>query len=318
VVQTQTTQQRSAEALRLNQEGLQQLTKSQFREALEKFKQALAIHQAVGDKAGEGTTLNNIGLVYWNLGQYPKALEFYQQALAIRQEVGDKVMEGTTVNNIEVVYLNLGQYPKALEFYQQALVIRREVGDKTGEGTSLNNLGYLLNAQNQPELAIVFYKQSVNVTEAIRQDLRTLPKAQQVLDLLKLQELSDYIRNVRGNSQTQQGTEFLPQEQQLLAQYNAKLTQVVQLGKELEQLQKLPETDRTPVQETRRRQLETQQRQDKAEFLNFLRTPEIVALVKQLSNISGGENLNPKVLTQLQENLKQLKQDAVLLYPLIP
>jgi CHAT domain-containing protein len=91
----------------------------------------------------------------------------------------------------------------------------------------------------------------------------------------------------------------------------------VQLGKELDQLQKLPETSRTPTQETRRRQLETQQRQDKAQFLNFLRTPEVVALVKQLSNVSGGENLNPKVLTQLQDNLKQLKQDAVVLYPLI-
>jgi CHAT domain-containing protein len=91
----------------------------------------------------------------------------------------------------------------------------------------------------------------------------------------------------------------------------------VQLGKELEQLQKIPENSRTSVQETRRRQLEADQRKIKAEFLDFIRTPEVVALVQQLSRATGGENLNPKVLTQLQEGLKQLKQDAVLLYPLI-
>jgi CHAT domain-containing protein len=39
--------------------------------------------------------------------------------------------------------------------------------------------------------------------------------------------------------------------------------------------------------------------------------------VQQLSRTTGGESLNPKSLTQLQEGLKQLKQDAVLLYPLI-
>ncbi len=426
VVQAQTTQDRKAEAERLNNEGLQLLNKSQFREGLEKFQQALVIVREIGERKGEGTILNNIGLVYYNLGQYPKALEFYQQALAIHREVGNRAVEGTTLNNIGEIYRSLGQYPKALEFYQQALVIgqevgnravegttlnnlglvydslgqypkalefyqqalaiyrkvgdkaaegtilnnigeiynsleqypkalefyqqalaiHQEVGDKAGEGRTLNNIGYLLNQQKQPELAIVFYKQSVNVIEAIRKDLLTLPKeqqqsytqtvegtyrrlanlllkqdrileAQQVLDLLKLQELSDYLRNVRGNSQTQQGTEFLPQEQQLLTQYNAKLTQVVQLGKELEQLQKIPETSRTPAQESRKRQLETQQRQDKAEFLNFLRTPEVVALVQQLSRTTGGENLNPKTLTQLQDGLKQLKQDAVLLYPLI-
>ncbi len=337
---------KAGEGRTLNNIGAVYRNLGQYPKALEFYQQALVISREIGNRVMQGTTLNNIGLVYDNLGQYPKALEFYQQALVISREIGNRAVEGTTINNIGAVYRNLGQYPKALEFYQQALVISREVGNKAGEGTTLNNIGYLLDEQKQPELAIIFYKQSVNVIEAIRQDLRTLPKeqqqsytqtvastyrnladlllkqdrvleAQQVLDLLKLQELSDYLRNVRGNSQTQQGTEFLPQEQQLLTQYNAKLTQVVQLGKELEQLQKLPETSRTPAQESRKRQLETQQRQDKAEFLNFLRTPEVVALVQQLSRTTGGENLNPKTLTQLQDGLKQLKQDAVLLYPLI-
>jgi CHAT domain-containing protein/tetratricopeptide (TPR) repeat protein len=377
---------KNGEARTLNNMGIVYDQLGQYRKALEFYQQSFAIHREIGNRAGQGTTLHNIGAIYRTLRQYPKALEFYQQALAIRREISDRAGEATTINSLGVLHDNLEQYPKALEFYQQALAIRTEVGDREGEsttinniaeayrslkqyskaleflqqslaiirelgsreneGTSLSNIGLLLDQQNQPELAIVFLKQSVNVREEIRKDLRVLPKeqqqsytktvaatyraladlllkqdrileAQQVLDLLKVQELSDYLRNVRGNQQTQQGTELLPQEQQLLTQYNAKLTQVVQLGKELEQLQKIPENSRTPQQETRRRQLEADQRKNKAEFLGFLRTPEVVALVQQLSRATGGENLNPKVLTQLQDGLKQLKQDAVLLYPLI-
>jgi CHAT domain-containing protein/Tfp pilus assembly protein PilF len=337
---------KAGEGTALNNIGLVYNSLEQYPKALEFYQQALAILKEIDDKATEGVTLGNIGSVYDDLGQYPKALEFYQQALAISKEVGDKATEGSTLNNIGNVYVNLEQYPKALEFHQQALAINKEIGDKAGEGANLNNIGYLLAKQNQPELAIVFYKQSVNVKEAIRQDIRVLPKeqqesytqtvehtyrsladlllkqdrvleAQKVLDLLKVQELDDYLHNVRGNQQTQQGVDYLPPEQQLLAQYNAKLTQIVQLGKELDTLQKIPLEERTPQQEQRRREIEAEQQKLTRDYLDFIRSPQIVALVQQLSRTTGGENLNPQLLRSLQDNLKKLSQDAVLLYPLI-
>jgi tetratricopeptide (TPR) repeat protein len=158
----------------------------------------------------------------YETSQFCAALDTLQRALVIQREIGDRVGESTTLNNIGVVYNSLGQYPQALGFYQRALVIRRQVGDRAGEGITLNNIGYLLNLQKQPDLAIVFYKQSVSVTESIRQELRSLPRqqqesytqtvastyrdladlllqqdrileAQQVLDLLKVQELQDYL-----------------------------------------------------------------------------------------------------------------------------
>ncbi|MBD2607053.1 tetratricopeptide repeat protein [Scytonema hofmannii FACHB-248] len=165
--QTQTTQQRRDEAIRLNKVGLQQLEKGQFREALETFQQSLAIVKQINDKAGEGTTLNNIGLVYNNLGEYPKALEFYQQSLVIHKQINDKAGEGTTLTNIGGVYDNLGQYPKALEFYQLSLVIRKEIGDKAGEGTILNNIGAVYNNLGQYPKALEFYQQSLVIRKEI-------------------------------------------------------------------------------------------------------------------------------------------------------
>jgi CHAT domain-containing protein len=241
---------RSGEGTTLNNIGGIYFSLGQYPKALEFYQQALAIIKQVGDRFTEGTTLNNIGEVYRSLGQYPKALEFYQQALAIIKQVGDRSGEGTTLNNIGLVYDSLGQYPKALEFYQQALAIIKQVGDRSGEGKALSNIGYLMDAQKQPELAIAFFKQSVNVREAIRKDLEKLKREEQaaytqtvadtyrtlanillqqnrvmeslqVLDLLKVQELEDYLKNTKGNEKTTQGIKLLSPEQQFFSSHKA-------------------------------------------------------------------------------------------------
>ncbi|MCY7321785.1 MAG: hypothetical protein LH660_08295, partial [Phormidesmis sp. CAN_BIN36] len=58
-------------------------------------------------------------------------------------------------------------------------------------------------------------------------------EAQQVLDLVKVQELDDYLRNVRG---TAQPLYELPPEQEILRKYNALQTSAIALGQELTQL----------------------------------------------------------------------------------
>ncbi|MBD2778216.1 tetratricopeptide repeat protein [Iningainema tapete] len=326
----------------------------QYPLALKSSEQALAIFRQIKAKREQGIALWAIGQVYSKQGQYAKALEFYQETLAISKEISNLEVEGFILPFIGEVYQKLGQYPKAWEFYQQGLATYKEIGYQEGEAEILNKIGSLLEVQKQPALAIVFYKQSVNITEGIRQDLQGLQKqdlqgspqqlqqsyvqrfadtyrrladlllkqdrvleAQAVLDLLKVQELEDYLRGVRGNVNTARGIEYLRLEQRLLNKFNSNLTKVVKLGRELGELQKIPASSRTPQQEKRRQEIEAIQRQTKAEFLKFIDSPDVVALVQQLQRTSGGENLNPIILTRLQDNLKQLNQDAVLLYPLI-
>jgi CHAT domain-containing protein len=235
-----------------------------------------------------------------------------------------------------------------LEFYQQALAILTEIGDKAAKGTNLSNIGLLVESQNQPELAIVFYKQSVNVTEEIRKDLRVLSKeqqqsftetvaytyrrltdlllkqdrvleAQRVLDLLKVQELEDYLRNVRGNNNTAQGLPNLPPEQQTWTSYEAILNKAMEIGKELTQLRQIKPENRTTEQEQRIAQLVNVQQKIVENFNNFIESPEVLALVEQLNPKARKGDLvnNLDQLIGLQDNLKNLQQKAVLLYPLI-
>ncbi|MGP1385348.1 MAG: CHAT domain-containing protein, partial [Thainema sp.] len=216
-----------------------------------------------------------------------------------------------TLGNIGNVNGLLGNYPTALDYYEQNLVITREIGDRVTEAKTLGNIGRLLDAQSQPELAIVFLKEAINGYEGIRDSNRTLDtelqesytatiedkyrtlaelllqqdrilEAQEVLDLLKLQELDDYLRDIRRGSDTPvQQLDFWPAEQAILDLYNQQL-----------------------------------QADSSFSFTDFINSTAVTQQVEQLRRTATGQNLNPDQLARLQDNLQQAG-NAALLYPLI-
>jgi CHAT domain-containing protein/Tfp pilus assembly protein PilF len=333
---------RAGEGGTLNNIGSIYDSLGQYDQALQFYQQALAVAQEIGDRVGGGTRLNNIGAIYNRLGHYSNALEFYQQALAIHKQVGDRAGEGATLHNIGSIYDSLGHYAKALEFYQQALAIRKQVGDRAGEGRTLHNIGYLLAVQNQPELAIIFLKQSVSIYEAIRNDLRQLPQeqqksyaetitityrrladlllkqdrvleAQQIMDLLKVQELEDYLQNIRSASQE---LIVLRPEEEILKRYNELQKTAIQVGQELTELRQFKTKNAlTPAQDKRLEQLIELEMKINQQFNQFIDSEPIRKFVEQLSRTTRNQNLNLTDLNDLRDNLKPL--DAVLLYPLI-
>jgi CHAT domain-containing protein/Tfp pilus assembly protein PilF len=330
----------------LNNIGLVYEVQEEYDQALEYYQQALKIRRDIGEKAGEGSTLNNIAFIYNIRQQYDQSIEVYQQALAIRQEIGDRFGEATTFNNLGLAYDNLGDETQALIAYQQALAIFQEIGNPEGERSTLGSMGFVLEQQNKVELAIIFYKKSVNVTEAIRQNIQRLPttqqqsytetvadtyrrladlllqqnrvlEAQQVLDLLKVQELDEYLNNVRGNQQTAQGVELLPQEQQAYDDLISIQNQAIELGKELVELRNIQPENRSPEQQQRIIEIENIQQQIRQEFNAFINSPETQEKLQQLSQTTGGQNLDLQNLNVLQRQLRQIQPTAVLLYPLI-
>jgi tetratricopeptide (TPR) repeat protein len=298
-------------ATTLDKLGMVYQSLGQHQTALKSYQQALDILQKDEDARNEtAMVLDHLGVTYQSLGQPQQAIASHQQALAIFQEISNRGGEANALNNLGEAHRSLKQDDKAITFYQQSLAIKQNIGDREGEGRVLSNLGELLVKQNQPELAIVFYKQSVNVRESIRVNIRPLSEelqqsytqtvadsyrqlaelllqqdrvmeAQEVLDLLKLQEIEDYLRNVRGNLKTTQKLDFWDAEQRILKLYEQWIVQNPNL------------------------QIEA-----------FVNSPEVTALVAQLRRTARGQNLNPDQLARLQDNLQSLDK-AALLYPLI-
>ena len=327
---------RKGEATSLSDLGLAYHKLGQYQKAIDYYQQSLAITKQIGDRYGEARCLNNLGTAHDSLGQYQKAIDYYQESLAIKKQIGARNGEATSLNDLGLAYDNLGQYQKAIDYYQQSLTINKQIGNRSGEGITLSNLGYLFAQQKQPELAILFYKQSINIRETIRKDILKLSKeeqksylstiektyrdladlllkqdrileAQQVLDLLKVQELSDYLRTVRGNSQTSQGVDLQRPEQNIIA-----------LAGELNQLQqKDREGKLNETEQQRLSQLVQTERDQNKQFNAFLDSPQIKKLITELRRNEDNQNVDIAKYRKLQKDLLSQFPNAILLYPLI-
>ena len=316
-----------------------------YQQSIVFHEQNLAIAREIGDRRSESAALGNLGGAYLNLGDYQQAINFHEQSLAIVREIGDRQGESIVLGNLGVVYNSLGQPGQALEQYQQALSVAQEIGARSAEGTWLSNMGALLADQDQPELAIVFYKQSVNVRESIRDEIQGLPQdqqqsftdtiaddyraladlllqqnrileAQRVLDLLRVQELDDYLDGVRSNDNTESGIGLRDPEQEINNRVIAVGYELAQLRSEL---QPLSPTEISADQLQRLTDLEQTQQAMTADFQGFLNGPDIQALVAQLDASLQEQDIINRAdeFINLQDNLRQIDQTAVMIYPLI-
>jgi CHAT domain-containing protein len=221
-----------------------------------------------------------LGLIYNDIGKHQESINFFVKALEIAQQISNRKDEGNALSYLGVAYGALKKPQESLDFYQKALAVSRKIGNREGEREILNNLGALLVYQAQPEAAIVFYKQSINVTESIRTDIKGLGKeeqktylntvaqtyrrladlllqqervmeALQIIDLLKIQELEDYFKNVKGNERTAEGIRILAPEQAVSSQLLAmNFDKIPELNRQLaQQIQQLPKSEINKVPE---------------------------------------------------------------------
>ncbi len=299
--------------------------------------QSLEIAREIKDRLGEGQSLGSLGSAYDFLGKYDKAIEFQLQSLAIAREIKDRYGEMYRLGNLATTYVELNRDQEAVIFFQQALTIAREIGDRNIEGYALAALGNVLSKAKRPELAILFYKQSINVREAIRKDISKLDRdiqksylatveytyrkladlllkqdrileAQQVLDLLKVEELNEYLRTPTRSSQTEEGTELRTQEKTFIA-----------LALELDELQKRKLANNiTAAEQERLNKLVKSEQEQQNQFIAFLDSDPVQKLVAELSLKEKQQNVD------ITNNFQNLRTDilnkypnAVLLYPLI-
>ncbi len=279
-------------------------------------------------------------------GKSQEALQRLQKALAISRELGERSWEAVTFNNIGRIYQIQKKYPEALQSYQQAILINKELGDLVRLGKTYSNIGYLFDIQNQPELAIFFYKHclinrekarlnpsalsaaqpdaySITVSQTYRilgerlLKQERVAEAQRTMDLLKVEELEEYLQNVPGNQRTVKGINIAATEKPIKQKLDQSVDNAVVLGKELTTLRKIPPKERSLEQKQRIEQLVLNQQQLLDEFNEFINSPSVKAQVEQISRTARQQNLDLENLNELRDNLARLPQKSALLYPLI-
>ncbi|MGI8501637.1 MAG: CHAT domain-containing protein [Hassallia sp.] len=290
--------------------------------------------------------LNAEAIKLLRVNRSEQALQTLQKALLLTTDTGERFLEAVTLNNIGRVYQKQGKYSQALKCYQQALFINRELDDRVQLGKTYSNIGYLFDVQNRPDLAVFFYKHCLINRELARlvpaalgvdpdaysitvaQTYRTLAErllraqghisqAQRVMDLLKVEELQQYLRNVPGNQRTAKGIEISPEEKPTKQKLDQTLDNAVVLGKELTKLRQISPEKRSLQQKQRIAQLVTNQQQLLERFNNFINSPAVRAQVEQINRTARRQNLDLESINEIRDNLARLPQKAVLIYPLV-
>ncbi len=220
---------RSGEARDLNDIGILYSDQGQNQKALDFHNQALPICREAGDRADEGLTLTYIGKVYSALGQKQKALDYYNQALPIWREVQNIRGEAYDLSSIGRIYSDLGQQQQALSEKLAGLSLAKTVGDPDMQGGIETSLMMDFRDLHRPEEAIFFGMEAVNSYQQIRKNISGLDsglqagfvqsksatyrelaellvqadrlgEAEQVLDLLKEQELKEVVRGASDDA----------------------------------------------------------------------------------------------------------------------
>lgn len=315
----------------------------QYDLALQVFEQSLQIARDIGSVDGEARSLLYIGRLKEQTGDIAAAQTALQQALDIQQRIGAQGYAALSLLGLGMVYADQGD-AQAMSYFQQALASDRELGDRPDEARVLAQMGRFLAKQGQPDLAIVFLKAAVNVREDLRSQLHSLTpelqqsftntfaddyrtladlllqqnrviEAQRVLDLLKVQEIDDYLHDVRGTDNTETGIANRPAETAIYNESLAQVQQLIDLNDQIHQLETL--NTLTPEQENHLIELGQQSQTQIQTFNDFLASPPIQAQVAKLRNTSNGSNLDLTQYRKLQKKLAALQQHAVLLYPLV-
>jgi CHAT domain-containing protein len=213
---------------------------ARYKEAFRAYQEASTIFKKNNHFLGQAISLNGMGETYNLLDQHDKAMNILEEALQNSQRANVLRIQGNILNNIGLTHKYLGQSSEALKSYERSFSIYRKINDREGQARILTNIAKVFNQKEQSELAIVFLKQSVEVYESIRGKIppvqidlqesyvksvantyRSLAdlllaqgrvlEAQQVLELLKIQELRDFSRDTRAGGETQ-GSPLTPRE----------------------------------------------------------------------------------------------------------
>jgi CHAT domain-containing protein len=285
---------RDREAVTLTNSGAIYRDLGDRQQAINNYTKSLQMFRQIGDRDGEATTLSNIGAAKSNWGEKLQALDLYNQASAIQSQIGDRHGEAVSLNNIGLVNNELGFRQSAMGYFNLALADARALSNPLLEATVYGNL-MSMNRDQQPAFSIFCGKQAVNMLQLLRGNIQRLdkqlqndflasntgyyhdladllisqgrlPEAQQVLDLLKEQEYSDF---VRGEKENTLGTLSLtPTEQQAESDYAKSSSQLVALGQQWSDLKKIKQ--RTPEQEQQYQQFSAQLDKANQSFADYL------------------------------------------------
>jgi len=141
-------------------------TKEDWRKAIAKYEEALALWQSINETVWEANTLYLIAGAYINLAEKQKAFDFANRAVslaetAVRDSSDEKranalKVQAGALDTLGSAHNQFGDRKNALEVFTQALSIRKQANDRPGTIVELNNLAIVYQSMGEPRKALEF------------------------------------------------------------------------------------------------------------------------------------------------------------------
>lgn len=317
-------------------QALAYLGQGNVQRALNLAEQGLASARDIKSARIEALALIVLSSGYSRNGDYQKALELIHQSLAIAQNIKNKDLEALGLEVRGEIYRQSGQIQPAIASYQEALSI-------THSFSALAGLSRLYQESHLLTTAIAYYKQAINkneeqnpriiaglpvwLQESFPQAIQNIHglettsvyrsftqllltqtrplEAQQVLELLKGQELREYTGNPRVNN-TYQGQPasltITPTEQKIFQEYGS----LIRFGNRLADCQK-----------TRCSELAQLLQQRESLTQQYYQTLEQLETAIRNKQDADEAFVDPNQFAQKAQKLVESQPGTLLIYPLV-
>ena len=195
-------------------------------DALQIFSAALQKSREWEQRSQEAVLLNNIGKVHQLNGDDAKAMEMYNASLALSRSLGTRYTEAKTLENLMSVWSKLGNRNFAAFYGKNAINIYQDFRKGIQSLGVDDQKSYLKTVEGS-------YRQLASILVAQGR----ISEAEQVLVMLKEEELIDYVRRDDDVAKAMLATLALTDdERSALTRYEATAGQLTAFGKEFSDL----------------------------------------------------------------------------------
>lgn len=167
----------------VNQVAVFLFMKGEFGRALEHYKKALGVWEALEKEPGfhsaqdilgrKASTFCNMGIIFKEKGEYPEALRLFFSALRFTEKTGNKGQMASCLGNIGVIYMQTRD-TAAITYFTRALRLSEELQDAYNTSMWCGNLGNMYvdmarandrSTYRYADIATSFYSKALKLAE---------------------------------------------------------------------------------------------------------------------------------------------------------
>ena len=136
---------------------------SEWKVAIEGYKQALEISKRCKDELGVGKATRGLGYIAWRRGEFDEAFEKFNTAAKIFENLKAQAELGMSLIDIGNIHSEKGYMEKALEVYRKALAALQKTNNIQDLGRVYNNIGNNLMILGEYAKAVPYLNEEVKL-----------------------------------------------------------------------------------------------------------------------------------------------------------